>query len=155
MAELRTLDAGLGERIPTLAEVLELIAGRAWLNIELKSRGTAAPVAREIVRAVEADTGWSFDRLVVSSFDRRQLAGIPDPRLRIGVLIVRRPLSIRKLVQRVRAGSVHLPTRLATPAMIDRIHAAGAQALVFTVNDRAEIERLRNIGADGVFTDFP
>ena len=154
LAELRTLNAGCGERIPTLWEVLELLAGRCWLNIELKARGSAAPVAREINGAVKSGK-WSFDQIVVSSFDRRELAFIDDPRIRVGVLIARRPLSMRKLIERLRAGSVHLPFRLATPPIISRIHAAGALALVFTVNEAAEIARLRKMGVDGVFTDYP
>ena len=36
LATLRALDAGDGERIPTLLEVCQLVEGRACLNIELK-----------------------------------------------------------------------------------------------------------------------
>ena len=46
LAALRALDAGQGERIPTLDEVIELVAGRAELVIELKGADTAEPVAR-------------------------------------------------------------------------------------------------------------
>jgi len=43
-AELRALDAGKGERIPTLAEVFDAVNHRAVINMELKGPGTAAPV---------------------------------------------------------------------------------------------------------------
>ena len=155
LAQLQALDAGEGEPIPTLRQVLDLIAGRAWLNVELKARGTGRAVSAEITRAIESGGGWSFDRLVVSSFDQRELATVTDPRIRVGVLLARRPLSIRKLTARLRASSVHLPARLATGRMVERIHNAGALALVYTVNDPKEMERLRALGVDGVFTDFP
>jgi glycerophosphoryl diester phosphodiesterase len=154
-AQLRELDAGAGEQIPTLREVLDLIGGRAWLNVELKAPGTALPAVREIVRAVERGDGWSYDGIVISSFDRRELARVGDPRVPVGVLVARRPVNIPKLVARFRASSLHLPARLATPKMIGRAHAAGVRVLVFTVNGREEIIRLRNLGVDGVFTDFP
>ena len=158
---MRRLDAGLGEQIPTLREVLDLIGGRAWLNVELKARGTARLVADEIARAVEeGGSAWDYNRIVVSSFDHRELAlirGNGDPRIRIGVLVARRPVNVPKLAARFQPQlvSLHLPARLATQARVDRGHAAGLQVLVFTVNDPVEIVRLRNIGVDGVFTDFP
>ena len=43
---LRSLDAGMGERIPLLKEVLGALGGRCSLNIELKGTGTAGPVSR-------------------------------------------------------------------------------------------------------------
>ena len=46
---LRKLDAGDGEKIPTLEELLDLIVGKAGINIELKGPGTAGPVI-ELIR---------------------------------------------------------------------------------------------------------
>ena len=44
-SELRLLDAGDGQRIPLLTEVLDLVNGRIPINIELKGHGIAEPVA--------------------------------------------------------------------------------------------------------------
>ena len=68
---LRTLDAGNGERIPTLLEVCQEIKGKACLNIELKGPNTAEPVAALIKQLVTE--GWSKNTFLVSSFDHRQL----------------------------------------------------------------------------------
>lgn len=156
LAELKQLDAGRGERIPTLREVLDLVAGRVWLNLELKAAGTARAVSAEILRVAGAQgSPWSFDRIAVSSFDYRELTAIADPRIRIGLLLARRPLNLQKLITRMRASSVHLPARLATRRMVERVHAAGVPAFVFTVNDPKKIASMRKIGVDGVFTDFP
>ena len=38
-------------------------------------------------------------------------------------------------------------------ALIGRLHAAGMRALVYTVNDPAEVQRLCAIGIDGIITD--
>ena len=51
---LRQLDAGKGERIPTLQEVTELVAGAVPLIVELKGAGTGAPVARYVQEQVGA-----------------------------------------------------------------------------------------------------
>src|SRR5215203_4636045 len=39
LATLQTFDAGDGERVPTLAAVLELVGGAAHLDVELKGTG--------------------------------------------------------------------------------------------------------------------
>ena len=46
LATLRSLDAGNGQQIPTLKEVIELVDHRAGINIELKGPHTAAPVCQ-------------------------------------------------------------------------------------------------------------
>ena len=38
-------------------------------------------------------------------------------------------------------------------AVIERLHGAGLRALVYTVNDPAEVQRLCALGIDGIITD--
>ena len=65
-AALRGLNAGDGEQIPTLAEVLAALPRDVAINVELKGAGTAEPVA-----AMLADQQRP---LLVSSFDHGALA---------------------------------------------------------------------------------
>jgi len=65
---LRSLDAGRGERIPLLTEVLNLADKRVGINIELKSPGTAQPVM-ELVNLYIKNHGWSLDHFIISSFN--------------------------------------------------------------------------------------
>ena len=62
--ELRLLDAGKGERVPLLDEVLSLLKGLIGLNVELKGLGTAKPV----YKLVES-LGWRGDDLLITSFN--------------------------------------------------------------------------------------
>lgn len=48
LKELKKLDAGNNEKIPTLNEVLDLINNSAIVNIELKGKETALPVSETI-----------------------------------------------------------------------------------------------------------
>src|SRR5712675_865230 len=63
-AYLRSLDAGLGERIPTLTEIFDAVHRRAVINVELKGPHTAAPVAALIADHVK-HRGWRFDDFLV------------------------------------------------------------------------------------------
>lgn len=162
---LRTLDAGEGETIPTLAEVLALVGERErFLNIELKSPGSAIATVREIGRSLAEGHRWSPDRLVVSSFDREELRLLrheldSQPEVArvtsIGLLLSRPALKLSRMLQALRATWLHVPRQFAGARLIARGHELGAKVLVFTVNGLAEAVQLRKAGADGIFTDYP
>ena len=152
-AALRALDAGGGERIPTLDEVLDAVAGRAELVVELKGAGTAAPVAA-LLRSRGAATA---DAVVVSSFDHVELARLRDflPGVRRGALVAGVPLGYASFAAALGAHSVHLSAEFAPPLLIDDAHARGMAVWAYTVNHADEARRLRALGVDGVFSDVP
>lgn len=153
-AQLRALDAGKGEHIPTLREVFETVDRRAFINIELKGRRTAAPVAGLIGEFLDRH-GWSSEDFLVSSFNRTELRIIRDPRIRIGLLLARPTRLCWMNARRVRAWSVNPALRFATRPFIDDAHRRGYRVFVYTANAPGDIARIRELGADGVFTDFP
>lgn len=147
---LRRLDAGNGERIPTLDEVLELVAGKVTVNVELKGKGTAAPLARHVA-------AQPMDDLLVSSFDHRELeafrAAAPDAR--VAPLFHKASSQMFEIADALNAWSINLSEKLATADRLKTIADNGYRALVYTINDPAVAKRLRADGADGIFTDFP
>ena len=151
---LRTLDAGKGERIPTLREVFETVDRRAFINVELKGRRTAAPV-QTLIREFLDERGWSPEHFLVSSFHRRELRTLADPRIRIGLLLTKPTLLYHVSAKRVRAWSVHPAVRFTTAKFVAHAHRRGLKVMPYTANQPATIARLRAMGADGVFTDFP
>ena len=153
-ADLRALNAGKGERIPTLREVFEAVDRRAFINIELKGRGTAVPV-EALIHEFIARHGWTYEHFVVSSFHHGELRAIGDPRIRIGLLLTRPSRLYSVSARRVRAGSVHPALRYVTAQFVEDAHRRGWRVMVYTVNEPADLERMRRLGVDGVFTDFP
>jgi glycerophosphoryl diester phosphodiesterase len=153
-AYLRTLDAGHGERIPTLREVCDLVARRAVLNIELKGPRTAAAVTAHI-REYVTHHGWHYGDFLVSSFSRRELLAVADPQIPIGLLLARPSRLCWWNARRVRASAVHPALRYTTRPFIEQAHRRGLRVHVYTVNETADLARLRAWGVDGVFTDYP
>ena len=153
-ADLRALDAGRGERIPTLREVFETVDRRAFINIELKGRRTAAPVEALVHEFIERH-GWRHEHFLVSSFHRRELRAIADPQIRIGLLLTRPSRLYSVSARRVRAWSVNPALRYTTARFVEDAHRRGYRVFVYTVNKPADVERMRALGVDGVFTDFP
>jgi len=153
---LRSLDAGMGEKIPTLAEVLEAVNRRAIINIELKGPGTAVPVAALIAEFVSR-RGWSYNDFLVSSFDHAQIREVKrlDAKIRIGALISRTPKHLSEFLKNLEPWSLHVSKRCVTRKIVIEAHQRGLKVFVFTVNQPREIVRMQAMGADGVFSDFP
>jgi len=154
LAVLRALDAGGGERIPTLREVVETVNRRAFLNIELKGRRTAKPVSALIHTFVHT-RGWRYEDFLVSSFMGAELRAITDSRIPIGLLLTRPTRLYALSARRLRACAVHPAARFVTARFVADAHGRGLRVFPYTVNAPSEILRLRKLGVDGVFTDFP
>jgi glycerophosphoryl diester phosphodiesterase len=154
LAVLRALDAGRGERIPTLREVFETVHRRAFINIELKGPRTARPVCALIQEFVRSH-GWRHEDFLVSSFHRAELRAVHDPKIPIGLLLTRPTRLYGLSARRVRACAVHPAVRYVTARFVADAHRRGLRVFPYTANAPAEIARLRDLGVDGVFTDFP
>ena len=152
---LRALDAGDGERIPTLEELFETVDLKAGLNIELKGSHTVRPVVEFI--AARRQYGWRDDLILVSSFNHSRLEAVRgiDPRIRLGVLITGPPGDAAAVAAGIGAYSVHLSLAFVDRAFVADAHSRGLRVFVFTVNDPDDIHRMAGLGVDGVFTNYP
>ena len=152
---LRSLDAGRGERIPTLGEVCELVKGKAGLNIELKGPGTAQPVARYIAECIDA--GWNKNAFLISSFDRRELLNMrqQDAGILLGLLVSDATSYDFLPARELRAFSINPSLKSVTKSFVEQAHSNGFQVFVFTVNEPGDIARMHAMGVDGVFTNYP
>ncbi|MFA6316310.1 MAG: glycerophosphodiester phosphodiesterase family protein [Elusimicrobiota bacterium] len=146
-----------GERIPRLADVLELAAGRAELHVELKKGSSLYPCVEARVVALLRDFG-ALKTAVVSSFDHAALfnARLLEPRLRLGYLLGLTTMKkALKETAALRAESLNISLRQATPRRIGLAKAQGLKVLVYTVNRAADLPRLERLGVDGVFSNYP
>lgn len=154
---VRNLDAGRGERIPTLDEALACIGGRVAVNIEMKTAGgTARAVHQSIGRALTSGA-WQADQFLVSSYHHPELRRFRQvsPDIRIGALIGGVPENLTASATELGAWSAHLEVGNAEPAMIEDARRRGLKIFLHTVNSRDDIDRWRAAGIDGVFTDYP
>ncbi len=154
LAQLRALDAGKGERIPLLREVLDAVDRRVLLNIELKGRRTAQPVLA-LLREYTAHRGWVPHDFLISSFRRSELRQLRGSGFPIGILYAGSARLFRRFARELGAATINVPLHRATPGLVSRVHADGRKLLVYTVNEIADMDRMQHLGADGIFTDFP
>jgi glycerophosphoryl diester phosphodiesterase len=155
LAFLRSLDAGQGEKIPTLREVCDLLDARVGINIELKGPGTAGPVVHFTHSLLSA--GWKPAQILVSSFDHDQLQQCRelDGEMKLGVLF-NGPISNHlEFAKKIKATALHPSLQNTDAALVGAAHRGGFKVLVFTVNSDADIARMAKLGVDGIFTNYP
>jgi glycerophosphoryl diester phosphodiesterase len=156
LCELKKLDAGNGNVIPTLNEALDLMDNQVLVNIELKGENTAEEVAK-VIRNYVNNKNWNSDNFLVSSFDQPELNKfkIDYPEINIGVLLEGIPLDYSKIAVNMNAYSIHLSINFINQKFIDDAQKNKLKVYVYTVNENDDILKMRKMGVDGVFCNFP
>jgi len=155
LEELGLLDAGKGEKVPSLEEAIEAVDQRIPINIELKALGTAQAV-RDLIEFYVTE-GWNRRDFMVSSFEHNELHFFSSiaPDVKIGVLTGEVPFKYAKYAEALGAYSVNISHDAASPAFIEDAHKRGIRVFVWTVNELEDMALMEKMGADGIITDFP
>ncbi|MEO1670174.1 MAG: glycerophosphodiester phosphodiesterase family protein [Cyanobacteria bacterium J06631_2] len=152
---VRSLDAGKGEQVPTLAEVFDTVDRHALINIELKGFNTA----RLVVDLIQTycDRGWEYSDFVVSSFDHYQLNQVKQisPEITTGMLLYGLPWSYLDSAQELEVDLVIPGLDYVTSEMVGSIQQRGLKVWVYTVNQPDDINLMRSYGVNGIFTNYP
>jgi len=153
---LRSLDAGAGEKIPTLIEVLDLIDARTGLNIELKGSSTVDAVTAIVSDYQTRQPSWR-DRILLSSFDeiQTQMLAAGEGNYQLGVLFEGDAQAALARARELKAYSIHPSMSQVDKELVSEAHAAGIKVLVYTVNEPKDIAAMQAICVDGVFSDYP
>lgn len=158
LSEVRDLDAGNGERVPTLDEVLDRFGTQIPFNLELK-RGTRADYPGLPAAALEAvETRDLLGQTLFSSFYDSVLSGVrgASRAARIGLLLSPRdPSRAFERARAVGAEALNPWIGLARRELIQEAHAEGLAVYVFTVDAEEDMRRLLDLGVDGLFTNHP
>jgi len=158
LAEIRQLDAGGGEPVPTLEEVLDQFGRRIPFNLELK-RGTQAAYPGLEAQALGAVTsrGLLAETLFSSFYDPvlKELRGLSSD-ARLALLISRRfPDGWPERARALGAEALNPEDSLVDEVMIQQAHDQGLAVYVFTVDAPQRMDALMGWGVDGLFTNHP
>ena len=156
LEQLTQLDAGKGERIPSLWQVLQRLQQAAqWLNIELKGADTVAPLLTLLDKAQQL--GLNSQRLLISSFNHHLLSEIKQlrPELKLGALTASMPVDYASFAQKLQAYSVNCDVSFINQAFVNDAKARGLRVYVYTVDHTDDIQRMQQYGVDGIFTNYP
>ena len=160
LAEAQAFDAGWGEHLPSLQEVIALVRGRARLYIELKGLFTPEP----LVRLLRAEAFCK--EVIAGSF----LPWLPQkvkwlaPEIRTSLLF--KEVDWRRMIawaQSIGADYVHPcwesqapePHCLLTPEMLRAVRGAGLGIMLWHEERPEELRELIRLDVDGICTNAP
>lgn len=150
LRHLQLLDAGAGERIPTLAQALDLVDEAVHLDIEVKGQ----PAEDEILQLLgqRSRSSWaisSFDWHILRSFKER------SPDIDLWVLTETDPdQAIHEAVQ-LGSTTLAIQHRLYNRQVAEKVAQTGLRVMAWTVNHEDEYRRLHALGVHAVCTDDP
>jgi len=151
LAELQKLDAGQGERIPALEEVVELVRGRGLLLVELK-KPEAAPVMLRLCRERRL-----FEDVLVISFWHPAVKAIKEqePRVRTGVLMVGCPADPVGLARAAQAGALVLNYQYVNQELVDAAQGQGLQVIAWNIDAPETLKRFLDLNLEAICTNKP
>lgn len=158
LAELKQIDAGDGQRIPTLDEVLDWARQRnTVVDIEIKN----APLYYEgIEQAVVSalNRAQMAEQVIVISFDHASVQRVKalDDRVATGVLYACRPTDAGVGLARAAGADAVLPHwAYVTAEDVQRAHAAGLSVAPWATSDPDVLRHLIACGVDAIGTNHP
>jgi glycerophosphoryl diester phosphodiesterase len=149
--------------IPKLSEVLT-----SWPTLRLNIDCKAPQAMKPLVDVINQHAAW--DRVCIASFSMRSLSALRrrlGPRVAtsygtagVAALWVTPTHALRWLTVGHTGVAAQVPPSVGpvdvvTPAFVERAHALGKHVHVWTVDDPVEMNRLLDLGVDGIFTDRP
>jgi len=127
---------------------LERFAGRAHMCLEVK-RSKWEDVLLEHVSKWPDIVIASFDHSLIAELYRRN-AGVP-----LGLTLFGYLVDVAEYAERLGATWVYPQYRYVDTEMVESLHARGIRVVPWPPNRERDWQRLRDLGCDGVITDFP
>ncbi len=158
LAELKELDCGEGEKIPTLQELIDLAKGKVELQCEIKAEGTV-PRLLKILKNASLIEGT-----IISSFNHEELRKVKElePDLKLAALeptgtgwvtdwILKKQMIKNALDEGFYA--VHPFYKVVNQKLVDFAHENGIKVNPWTVDSLHAMKELIGYGVNGVITN--
>lgn len=172
LENLKTYDFGKyfsnkfkGTEIPTIDEFLSFVetTNITVLNIEIKSPKEAeTAIVRETIKAVKEH--GLFEKLLISSFDPKLLVEAKqiDKNCKTGFLYAPNSPTLLQMAwkqlrfcKEIGADAVHPHFLFVDKNYVERAHKMGLMVNPWTVDSEKCIDKMIDLGVDGIITDFP
>jgi glycerophosphoryl diester phosphodiesterase len=173
LEEIKKLDAGkwfssefLGEKVPTLEEVIQAINGQCKLLIEVKRvKSKKLEIENKIVQLINKYNAYNW--CIVQSFETQVIKNIQE---------LDKSIECHKLVtMNISVLPLHIDSRIKTGTIykyktvqsinpyfkmlnkrkVNKIHSRGQKIITWTVNEPEDMKRMIEMGVDGIITNYP
>jgi glycerophosphoryl diester phosphodiesterase len=150
--QARSFSLPNGERVPTLAEALELLNG---LDVWVEVKGWNPKADGKLLDLLL--TGPTPRQYAIHSFDHRIILRLGNmrPELSRGILLASYPLDPIATLRGAGADTLWENNHLSDQDLVNALHAERCRVIAWTANDEAEISRLAELGVDGICGNYP
>ncbi|GAB4011947.1 MAG: glycerophosphodiester phosphodiesterase [Bdellovibrio sp.] len=152
LAELKRFDAGQGETIPTLKEVLQTIQSHhSELVIEIK----AAHTEEKLIKLLEEMK--MIDKVSVISFNHRIVKKVKElkPQIKTAVLIYGLPEDAPSMIKAAKADGASVCVATIDKKLVEDCHAQGFYVAAWNINVPEQLPYFIDMGIDFLGTDRP
>lgn len=157
LTELKELKI-LGSRhsIPTLEEVIKSIDKGVFLNIELKGSNTSKGSLEMLKKYVKLGKINQSD-ILFSSFNWDELSELRnlDSDVKIALVTEDDPLLAIQTALDLKAVAINPNYKDLNKVNVSKIFKSGLKIFTWTVNNKADIIRVKSLMVNGIITDFP
>jgi len=148
-SEVRKLDAGKGEKVPTLSEALELCENRVGVLVEVKE----PDIAEKVIDEVESFKG---PKIMIISFYPEVVKKVKElSSIKAGLIYAKNPIENLNRAVSLKADAVHVHYSLIDRDYVKLVKGKKLTLCAWTVNTEREAIRLINLDVDMITTDYP
>ncbi len=140
------------EKIPTLREAIELIDGKADLNIELKPAKTDKHLIESVVALVEEYD--LYDSCVVTSMNYKAISKVKELDDRVQTVYVM-SVAVGDISNLTNADAFSIKYRYINNDIVRNAHAQGKEVYAWTVDSKAILEKMMLLDVDSIITNKP
>jgi len=148
---IKMFDAGKGEQVPTLQEIIDVVKGKAVLQIELKGLG----VEESVVKTVEENK--IIDDVILTSFRHYMVkrAKSLNQKMKTGVIFLCLPLDAPRMAIDAGANQLNANLNYIDEHLVEDAHRHGLKISAWTANEPEQMRRLLVLGVDAIVSDRP
>ncbi|MCR1962283.1 glycerophosphodiester phosphodiesterase [Clostridium perfringens] len=142
-------------KISLLEDVFNLIKDKdIVLNIEIKNDVIDYEnIEKDVLDLIKE---YNLERkILISSFNHKALEKVKklNGDIKLGVLYEKEMPNILDIAKSLNAYAIHPAKSLVSEELVEKAHNEGVKVNVYTVNEKEDIDKLKNYGVDAIFTD--
>lgn len=151
LKQIRRLDAGSGQRIPLLTEVLDYARGRFGINIEIKVRN----IEEDLLALVQERN--MIDYVIFSSFMHSTLGSLRDlsEEAKTAILYSEPMNDPVRYALDLKSNAINPLFFILKPEDVSLAHESGLKTYPWTIDDPDTMMELLSMGVDGLITNCP
>lgn len=155
--DIRKLDAGRGEKIPELREVIELFReNNLVLNIELKNSIVHYEGIEEKVLKLITEEGIK-SRVIISSFNHYSIKTVRelDNEVKVGALVEASIYEPEKYISGLKVQCYHPQYKSLNSEIVLKLKENNIEINTYTVNEEDDMKWLASLNVESIITNYP